>query len=181
VANKAYLGKHKAEGEKYEILFEERFVPLFWYCALSTEDVELAEKNLIRDYGTDRQSGRIPLKKFDLMLNLHWHEGFIERYYPDAVQMYNDFIRYLGDKIADGEVFFIDIIEMAWLTDGGMEAYLQELAEIVSSISWLPELDKKYRPYADIGQAFIYAGYDQDYNGNFSEYSEMYAQCVEDE
>jgi hypothetical protein len=187
MANKAYLGKMDNNNE-IEDFFEEKFIPLFWYCAMDIETIKSCENELVENYGTEHATGKIKMAKEKCLSNLVECKKFIGELYPPGIkQMYDEFIQYLDDKINENEYLVMDLIEMAWCFKEGMEYLLRLIREILRSIKMEESetfemlMDKLLGPYADIGEAFKYVGYDQDFGGDFENYSELYAQCVDDD
>jgi hypothetical protein len=133
----------------------------------------------------ERETGKIKMTKEKCLSNLEERKKFIGAVYPPEIKkLYDEFIHYLDDKINKDEYLLMDIIEMAWIFDEGM-GYLTGLIKgVLKSINNMEKseiLEGMLSPYADIGEAFKYVGYDQDFGGNFEEYSELYAQCVDDD
>jgi hypothetical protein len=183
MANKAYLGKI-TNSDEAEYFFEEKFIPVYWYCLLDLSTVENQEEELIRNFGTDEETGIIKLSKEQFLKNLKEQRKFIEQeYYGEFhTTLYDDFTTYLNDKIKDDEFLVIDIVEMAWLVN--METQLNQLKAILKTIDNLEDsriINDTHSAYWDIGVAFLCVGYDCDYDDDFSDYSEFYKQCVEDE
>jgi hypothetical protein len=144
---------------------------------LDIETIESCENELIENFGTEHKTGKIKMTKEKFLSNLNRCKKFIgELYSSEIKQLYDEFIQYLDDKINKDEYLLLDLIEMAWIFDEGMEYLLGLMKEVLKSINNVEKseiLEGMYSAYADVGEAFKYVGYDQDFEGDFGNYSKL--------
>ena len=177
MGNRAYL--IKTSKEKSEELFESNnTIPLFWFTFLDFDTIEKFGKNLIDYYNhccdsdnnkEEIEAVNIKIPKQTFIKNAIAGKQFIEENYPDKVDLYNDFLKYLDSKFNETDLLELNIFEIG--NFDGMENLVGEIKNIVKNIK---ENINKIHPFTPDESVYSYVGGDDFLENQFREYSADY-------
>jgi len=181
MGNRAYL--IKTSKEKSEGLFESNNdIPLFWLTFLDLDTIEKVGKNLIDYYNhcCDRddddeeiETVNIKIPKHTFIKNAIVGRQFIEENYPDKVNLYNDFLKYLDCEFDETDLLELNILEIG--NFDGMENLVEEIKNIIKNIK---ENINEIHPFTADESVYSYVGYDDFMKNKFREYSHDYSEYI---
>lgn len=104
MANRSYI--YLKNGDEARIITEGVYtIPYFWQLFWDEKDLRMPS---------------ILWKKFNILLpiekfqkNSHKNRSFLEKNAPQALQLYDDFVRYILANVKDGDMLGFDILEVA--------------------------------------------------------------------
>ena len=179
MANRAYL--IKTSKEKSEELFEaNNTIPLFWFTLLNLDIIEKFEQRIIDYYhnyyaNEEEEEGEnevvnIEIPKQTFMKNVTTGKRFVEENYPDRVNLYNDFVKYLENKFSEDDILELNIVEMANFC--GIDFLFEDIKNVIDSISGSRYIVQSYFGPADSVYSFV--GDDVFLDNQFKDYSVDY-------
>ena len=196
MANQAFL--IKTSKEKSEELFEaNNTIPLFWFTLLDLHSIENIEKDLINSYNLLKEhyyaqeldsmdydeielsgdSPTIKLSKKTFIDNLCAGKNFIENNFPDKINLYNDFMRYLDTTFNENDTLELNILAIAHFSD--VENLIKDIKNIIDNIK---SNAKKRVPFEPNNTIFSFVGYDSFFANDFRNYSKDYLEaCLKEE
>ena len=173
MGNRAYLIKTSEESS--EALFEaNNAIPLFWLNLLDTNTIKKTIEEFHHSEDTDTLVVGIEISKKEFMKNLYSGTKYIEHYYNDKINLYNDFTKYLNDKFDENDTLALDVTEIANFTDPDRLIY-----EIKYEIQNIEEGRKNegYESYEN--NVFLLVGNDEFLDNQFQKYSTDYSAYCE--
>lgn len=180
MAGTAYL--RKTSGELSEELFTaNNTIPLFWFNLLDLNLIQNNEEDLLKyDYNEDYEDDEyvvIKLPKNVFMANLNSGKIFIEKHYPDKINLYNDFINYFDTKFHVNDIMELDILEISGFFDE-IEDFIREIKNILVNIE---RNINDLTPFAPGKNIFLFTGYSVLSGNAFVHYSQEYSDYWQNE
>jgi hypothetical protein len=175
--NRAFL--RKTTKKISEKLFEANnsSIPIFWFNLFDFTLIEKIENDLINSYHNDKEEFiGITIKKEIFIANLNFSKIFIEKYYKEKINLYNDFINYLDKTFTENDVLELDILEMA--NYDGVENLITEIKEIMKNIKKNADNFHSFEPDKSI---FSFVGCDVFLKNEFKNYSKDYYEYCQNE
>jgi len=183
MANQAYLIK-TSEGKSEELFEANNTIPLFWFTLLDSDTIERSEKILMDCYDSyiesddddeDKEIVNIIVSKTTFIKNSTAGKRFIEKKYPDKVNLYNDFIKYLDNKLSETDQLELNIFEIAqFFTMDHLVALISNTVDCIESLN-LNEL-QTFEPSRS--SIYDFVGYDVFFGNQFKNYSVDYLESL---
>jgi len=122
-------------------------------------------------------SPTIKLSKKIFIDNLYAGKGFIENNFPDKMNLYNDFIRYLDETFNGNDTLELNILAIAHF--GSVENLMKDIKSVVTNVKSNANKLVTFQPDSTI---FSFTGYDGFCADDFRNYSKDYLEeCLREE
>ena len=162
----------KITGDTSEKIFEvSNTIPLFWFNFLNLtllENSKYKNNNIYNDENNEYLSFRISKEIF--ISNLHFGKKFIERYYGERINLYNDFINYFEKTFSENDILELNLSEIKGF--GNSENLLNVLKKTIKNISLDVNKIVSFKHNHKNIHSFI--GFDKFFKNKFKNYSEEY-------